>query len=225
MQKKLSMKNIGILVFDNVELLDFAGPFQVFSASNTCSTKKHFNILTVASSLSHIKTSNGLEIVPQYAIDQHPDIDILVIPGGDGTKSLLNKKQLLDWLRSIIQGTIITLSVCSGARILAKLGLLKNLEFTTHQEVVEDVLTIEPKAVYDKNKRFVDNGKIMTSAGISTGIDLALHIVEKLHGISLKKAVMDYMAYKLPQIHNNKELKTNETSSCLSKANKQESKN
>jgi transcriptional regulator GlxA family with amidase domain len=189
------MKNVGIFLFENIELLDFAGPFEVFSVTNELNNFKLFNTFTVTRNENPVRSVNGLKIIPDYSIENSPKIDILIIPGGVGTKALLPDKSLLDWIFSQYQQSEITFSVCSGARVLAKLGLLDNAEFITHHEVIGDVLEIAPKAIVNKDRRFIDNGKLMTSAGISAGIDLSLYIVEKICGKEIRNKTVQYMEY------------------------------
>lgn len=122
-------------------------------------------------------------------------IDILVVPGGTGTKSEMLKEDVLEWIKRNHSNSKITMSVCSGARLLGKLGLLDGLECTTHHEVIEHLQEIAVKAVIKTDKRFTDNGKILTSAGISAGIDLSLHIVGKLYGADVASKTRIYMEY------------------------------
>ncbi len=189
------MITIGILLFDDVELLDFAGPYEVFSVTNELNNYQLFNIFTISENGEMIKTINGLKVLPDYSINDCPSIDILALPGGDGTKRVIANKSLMKWIFEANKRSEITFSVCSGARIPAKLGLLDNKRFTTHHAVIDDVLKIAPEAIFKKKKRYIDNGKIMTAAGISAGIDLALHIVEKVCGKSAKEQTVAYMEY------------------------------
>ncbi|MEE4178767.1 MAG: DJ-1/PfpI family protein [Bacteroides sp.] len=189
------MRTIGILLFDDVELLDFAGPYEVFSVANELNDFKLFNISTISETGQAIKSVHGMKVLPDYSIQNCPAIDILVIPGGEGTKNVIGNLPLMDWMQSTCERSEITFSVCSGARVLAKLGLLDNQEFATHQLVVDDVLRIASGAIANREKRFIDNGGIMTSAGISAGIDLALYVVEKLHGRLVKENTTAYMEY------------------------------
>ncbi len=189
------MKKVGILLFDDIELLDFAGPYEVFAVADELNDHSLFDVFTLSETGKEVRTVHGLRVHPDYAIDRSLHIDILVIPGGDGTKAVIKNKTLLDWFRDAYDKSAITFSVCSGARIPAILGLLDNKEFTTHHAVVEDVMALAPQANYRKDRRFVDNGKLMTAAGISAGIDLALYIVEKLYGTHVKEQTMQYMEY------------------------------
>lgn len=199
------MYNVGILLFDGIELLDFAGPFEVFSVTSELNNYELFKVFTVARNGEETKSVNGLKSIPDFSFDNHPGIDILVIPGGEGTKSEMMKKDVLDWIYHNYCSSKITMSVCSGARLLGKLGLLDGLECTTHHEVMEHLREIAPKAIINSKKRFTDNGRICTSAGISAGIDLSLHIVEKLYGTDIAGKTRAYMEYGdwekyLPQI-------------------------
>ena len=190
------MKTIGILLFDDAELLDFAGPYEVFSVANELNDFRLFNIFTLSETGQAIRSVHGLKVLPDYSIHDCPVIDILVIPGGEGSRKVIGNAALMDWIKATYDKTEITFSVCSGARVLAKLGLLDNKEFTTHHLVIEDVLGLTSGGRVDPAKRFVDNGRIMTSAGISAGIDLALHIVGKLHGRQAREKTSAYMEYE-----------------------------
>lgn len=189
------MRTIGILLFDDVELLDFAGPYEVFSVANELNDLRLFNIFTISETGLAIRSVHGMKVLPDYSIHNCPSIDILVIPGGEGSRKVIGNEGLMEWIQATVEKTEISFSVCSGARVLAKLGLLENKAFTTHHLVVEDVLSLSRGGKANPGKRFVDNGRIMTSAGISAGIDLALYVVEKLHGRLVKENTSAYMEY------------------------------
>lgn len=194
MQAKLQL---GLLAFPDMEVLDFAGPFEVFSVANQLSDYKLFDIHVIGLNEQLVKAKNGLKIMPDCGMDTISKLDILIIPGGDGSKALLKHEKGMAWIDSIIPQAQIVATICSGARILAQLGYLRNQTFTTHASVFEDVVSIEPTAKALKAVRFVDNGKIMTAAGVAAGIDLSLHIVEKLFGTALKEETARYMEYPL----------------------------
>jgi transcriptional regulator GlxA family with amidase domain len=191
----ISMLNVGVFLFNNVELLDFAGPYEVFSVTSELNDYQLFTTFTITPYGDEIKTVNGLKVIPDYSFDNHPAMDILIIPGGVGTKEAMNKPAVLEWLQRNYETAKITFSVCSGARLLGKLGLLDNLESITHHEVIPHLQEIAPQTIINRAQRFVDNGKVMTSAGISAGIDLSLYVVEKLCGIEVKNKTMVYMEY------------------------------
>lgn len=189
------MKNVGIYLFNKVELLDFAGPYEVFSTTSELNNNKIFKVFTISADGGAVKSVNGLIVIPDYSFDNHPKIDILIIPGGEGTKKEITKSNVMEWVNKTQESAEIFATVCSGARIPAVLGLLDGLEATTHHLVIDDVKALAPRVIIDHTKRFVDNGKIMTSGGISAGIDLSLHIVKKLYGEDIANKTMDYMEY------------------------------
>jgi len=188
------MNNVGIFLFNDVELLDFAGPYEVFSVTAELNDYKLFKVFTIAQDGAQIKSVNGLRAVPDFSFTNHPPVDILVIPGGVGTRAAVKEKAVLDWVSQTTESSKITMSVCSGSRLLGVLGLLDHIEATTHHQVIEHLKEIAPRTIIS-NKRFTDAGKIMTSGGISAGIDLALHIVRKLHGEDTVNKTIRYMEY------------------------------
>jgi transcriptional regulator GlxA family with amidase domain len=189
------MYNVGIFLFNDIELLDFAGPYEVFSVSSELNDYQLFKVFTITQDGREIKSVNGLKVIPDYHFTNHPPIDILVVPGGVGTKIEMVNEAVLNWLQQNYEASKITMSVCSGARLLGKLGIIDNLAATTHHEVIAHFKEIAPRAIIKDNKRFIDNGKVMTSAGISAGIDLALYIVEKLYGQETRNKTIVYMEY------------------------------
>lgn len=189
------MNNVGIFLFNDVELLDFAGPYEVFSVTAELNDNQLFKVFSISQDGAGIKTINGLRVIPDYGFADHPPVDILVIPGGFGTRAAVKDGAVLDWVKRVAADAKIAMAVCSGARLLGAPGLLDGLEAVTHHTVVESLREIAPAAVIDTEKRFTDNGKFMTSGGISAGIDLALHIVRKLHGDATVNKTIKYMEY------------------------------
>lgn len=189
------MINVGIFIFNEVEVLDFAGPFEVFSVTSELNDYQLFRVFTISHDGLSIKAVNGLSVNPDYSFEDHPEIDILVIPGGVGTKKEMEKKNVLSWISKCYEKSQLTFSVCSGARILGKLGLLDDKESITHHEVIPHLKEIAPLTIVNHEKRFIDCGKIMTSGGISAGIDISLYIVEKLYGKTVKDKTIEYMEY------------------------------
>ncbi|UJP65731.1 DJ-1/PfpI family protein [Mongoliitalea daihaiensis] len=186
---------LGILAFQEMEVLDFAGPFEVFSVANQLADYAILDIQVIGLDSSVVIAKNGLKIIPDCSIEVVSRLDILIIPGGDGSKELLRHTRGMDWIYKISNISGIVATVCSGARILAQLGYLKEKTFTTHKEVFEDVLAIEPSAIPVRDVRYIDHGKIMTAAGVAAGIDLSLHIVEKLFGTASRETTARYMEY------------------------------
>jgi transcriptional regulator GlxA family with amidase domain len=188
-----SIRSVGILIFDDVEVLDFCGPFEVFSVT-TVGEQKAFNVFTVAESRP-ITARNGLSVNPTYLLEEAPSMDILVIPGGHGTRPLLENARLLDWIKSRHSGTELTVSVCTGSLLLAKAGLLEGLEATTHHATFDLLGQLAPNTRVRRDLRVVDNGKIIASGGISAGIDMAFHVVSRLMGDDVAVQTATYMEY------------------------------
>jgi len=188
-------RNIGILIFDNAEVLDFAGPFEVFSVTSELNNLEPFNVFTVAEKSTPISAVNGLSLNPKYDFNNCPRIDILIIAGGSGTRKLMQNKKVLDWIDAVHQKTELTINICSGARLLGLLGLLDDKPYCTHHEVYEHMKEIVQTGMPQQQLRFVNAGKIYTSGGISAGIDLSFHIVKKLLGEKTTKQTATYMEY------------------------------
>lgn len=190
------MKHLGIFLFDEVEVLDFAGPFEVFSVSSELRKYQHLKVFTFGTSMKLIRTVNGLKVQPEYDLNSVPEIDYLVIPGGDGTKKVIQNEDLLGQLAGLIKRSEWTMSVCSGSRILGKAGFLNQKPYCTHQLVFESMREIVPDGQPEYEKRFVQSDKkIWTAAGISAGIDLALHLCELTFGHELASETAQYMEY------------------------------
>ena len=188
-------RNIGILIFDNVEVLDFAGPFEVFSVTSDLNDFVPFEVFTVSMQLEPIYAVNGLSVNPKYDFNSCPRIDVLIVAGGCGTRKLMGNRKVLDWISKVHQNTELTLAICSGARLLGTLGLLDDKPYCTHREVYDHMKEIVPTGKPQRGKRFVNTGKIYTSGGISAGIDLSLRIVEELLGKGIAKNTAAYMEY------------------------------
>ena len=180
-----TMRTVGILLFNEVEVLDFAGPFEVFSLAEAANTSdKYFKVIIIAEYQASISARNGLKVIPDYSFDNHPAIDILVIPGGYGAEKVeINNPVVIDLIISQAKLTKLTLSVCTGALLLAKAGLLAGKSATTHWMDLDN-LESYPNIEVIANTRFVDASdkmtNIVTSAGISAGIHASLYCVEKL---------------------------------------------
>tara|TARA_B100000686_G_scaffold135930_1_gene143137 strand:- start:738 stop:1355 length:618 start_codon:yes stop_codon:yes gene_type:complete len=194
--------NVGILIFDEVEVLDFAGPFEVFSRtriekgteSRRSDDSAPFKVFTVTMNDELITATGGLKVISDYTFKNSPKIDILVIPGGLGTRSLLNNEDVLNWIKSISYDAEITSSVCTGSLLLAKAGLLDGKRATTHWGAIEALKSINKNIQVIDNRRIV-NDEIITSAGVSSGIDMAFMIVENLFGEEVAKDTAKYVEF------------------------------
>ncbi|MFZ9187260.1 MAG: DJ-1/PfpI family protein [Algoriphagus sp.] len=190
------MKQLGILIFDDVEVLDFAGPFEVFSVANQLTDYKVLEVNTVALSKEVICAKNGLQVLPDKSLDQLDRLDYLVLPGGDGSKNVIQNQPLMAILQNLVSQTEWTMSVCSGSRILGKSGFLDQNPYCTHHEVYESMDLLVPSGIPKPEQRFIQSdARIWTAAGISAGIDLALHLVEHTFGKELALATATYMEY------------------------------
>lgn len=190
---------VGILIFDDVEVLDFCGPFEVFSVSRPVGEHsddfKLFNVVTVAEENRIITCRGGLLVKPQATIENHPPLDILVIPGGQGTRRERHNQRLLDWITRQDQNTSLTTSVCTGAFLLAERGLLAHHRATTHWNSIDWMRSTYPTISIVADERVVDEGHIITSAGISAGIDMSLHVVSRLYGADVAAWTARRMEY------------------------------
>lgn len=187
--------NVAILLFDDVEVLDFAGPFEVFAVTDELSDYKRFNVFTVAESPGSVRARNGLKIVPDHTLESAPAPDILVIPGGVGTRALLRKGSVLEWIRQRARRAAHTVSVCTGSLVLARAGLLDDLDVTTHRDCLDELAALAPAARVHGDRRFHDHDRVLTAAGISAGLDVSLHLVARLHGSEAAAEVARYMEY------------------------------
>ncbi len=190
------LRNVAILVFDDVEILDFAGPYEVFNVASQTTTPPAFYVYNVGLVHGPVIGRGRFTVTPAYTIDDCPQPDVLIVPGGYGTRPLMKHERLLAWL--LAQSTKVEwlLSVCTGALLLAKAGLLKNGEATTHHTAFQELKELSPTTIIVEDKRFVQtSARIMTSGGISAGIDLSLHMIEKLVDLETRVAVVSEMEY------------------------------
>jgi transcriptional regulator GlxA family with amidase domain len=188
-------RTVAILLYDDVEVLDVAGPFEVFAVTDELSDYQLFRVQTVALAPVTVRARNGLQLVPDHTLETAPAPDILMVPGGSGSRALLQRPEVLGWLRYHAQRAEIVASVCTGARLLAGAGLLDGLSATTHAENIAELAALAPAATLVGDRRFIDHGRIATSAGIAAGIDLSLHLVARLHGPATAEKTARYMEY------------------------------
>jgi transcriptional regulator GlxA family with amidase domain len=186
---------VSLLVFDDVEVLDFAGPFEVFSVTNELSDYSLFDIQTVSPRGDTIRARNGLSVNPDCPTDAVDRTDLLIVPGGDGTRPLLEQDDVITWIRNLAADAERVLSVCTGALLLARAGLLQGKRATTHHQAFDELEALTTDTELVRDTRFVDNGQIVTAAGVSAGIDMSLHIVEQLYGRDTADTTARYMEY------------------------------
>jgi len=174
-------KKVAILIFDGVEIIDYTAPWEMFGAAN-------YQVYTVALSKQPVQTAMGMVVVPQYTFADAPQADVLLVPGG-GVRATCESAPTLEWLKKTSPQTKQTLSVCNGSFILASAGLLDGLHATTTAGNIDRMRAKYPKVTVVENQRVVDNGKISTAAGLSSGIDGALHVISKLDGQGMAEQV------------------------------------
>ncbi|WP_283152607.1 DJ-1/PfpI family protein [Guptibacillus hwajinpoensis] len=183
---------VGILLFNEVEVLDFAGPFEVFSITTTLeSNVKPFVVKTISENGKMVTARNGLNVQPDYGFDDHPSFDIVIILGGYGAEQIeINNPRIIAWIQDQNSKVELMTSVCTGALLLAKAGVLDGRKATTHWMDLDRLEEEFPEVFVQRNVKFVDEGSILTSGGISAGINLSFHMIARLHGkeVALKTA-------------------------------------
>ncbi|MCU5533126.1 MULTISPECIES: DJ-1/PfpI family protein [Bacillus cereus group] len=189
--------SVGIFLFNDVEVLDFAGPFEVFSITKV-HEEKPFTVYTVSQNGEMITARNGLKVKPDYSIEDLPPVDILIIPGGKGARENEVKNDIIiNWVRQQMKEVKLMTSVCTGALLLAKAGLLEGLKATTHWASIQTFKKDFPNVEVMENVKFVDEGHIITSAGISAGINMSFHIVKNLLGVEIAEETAKNMEYDI----------------------------
>jgi putative intracellular protease/amidase len=182
----LNRQSVVILIFDGMELLDFAGPAEVFKSAG-------FDVKTVAVNSEPVACAGLITLTPHYTLANCPDADIIVVPGGSTAVS--RDKRVTDWVAQASGKAKATLSVCTGVFVLARAGLLDGKAATTHHGAIEALRKLHPKITVHADRRIVDNGSLVTAAGVSAGIDGALHLVDRLRGRDEARAAARYMEY------------------------------
>jgi transcriptional regulator GlxA family with amidase domain len=195
---------VGILVFDQVEVLDVAGPFEVFTVARLNKELRQeesspFRVLLVSENMNQVSAVGGLRFTPDVTHDNCPELDLLIVPGGWGTRTQVKNANLLKWIANKSRRTKLTGSVCTGSSLLGEAGLLDGREATTHWRSFDFLRQAAPKAYIREDLRVTMDGSIFTSAGISAGIDMALHIVSYLFGTKTGEATAHQMEYPYPQ--------------------------
>ena len=177
---KKQARNLAILIFDGVQIIDYTGPYETFGHAYS-NDAPAFNIYTVSEKTAPITTAMGMTVTPKYSFENAPWADVLVIPGGDVEKQVASPA-VIAWLQLQSKDAEVVMSVCNGAFILAKAGLLDGLEATTTAGLITRLRQAAPKTKVVDDRRFVDNGKVITTAGLSSGIDGSLHVIERFLG-------------------------------------------
>jgi transcriptional regulator GlxA family with amidase domain len=200
----MNRRQVGILLFENIEVLDFCGPFEVFSVTRLNEEKRRdelspFNVVLVAETKGPVVTTGGMKVLPDYDLDDCPRLDVLVVPGGWGTRKEMNNERLLAWIAERSRQVETLTSVCTGALLLGKAGLLDGKRATTHWGSLDWMQELFPKAIVERRLHFVEDGTLFTSAGISAGIDMALKVVARYFGEAIARATARHMEYPFPE--------------------------
>jgi transcriptional regulator GlxA family with amidase domain len=193
----------GILIFENVEVLDFAGPYEIFSRtrlepgveSRRTDATAPFEVFTVARTTAPLRAVGGLQVVPDHGFDDCPPVDVLVVPGGFGTRALLDDEAHLTWIRERASEAAWVTAVCTGALLLAKTGLLRGKRATTHWCALDLLASIDDTVDVRREERFVHDG-VVTSAGVAAGMDMAFSVVEKICGKQVADETAHYIEYQ-----------------------------
>lgn len=194
------MDTIGILLYDDIEVLDFAGPFEVFSTAERVHGRLNprgepvFKVCLISETGGLARARGGMQVQAQHGFVDAPLLDVLLVPGGVVTREL-EKPPVLEWIAHRARSARIVASVCTGAFLLGKAGLLRGRRVTTHWEDLEDLRALLPDSHVEEGTRWIDEGNIVTSAGISAGLDMSLHLVERLAGLDLTLRTARQMDY------------------------------
>lgn len=191
----MAQRHLAILLFDEVEVLDFAGPFEVFSVTQWQIEAKPFRVSLVAQNPGPVMARNNFSVNPHYTLENHPPVDIILIPGGFGTRKEMHNHIVIDWVRKQAASVELVLSVCTGSLVLGAAGILDGLPATTHHLRYDLLKQTAPACQVKEYQRFVDAGKVITSSGIAAGIDMSFHVVARLLGDAVAKETAEYMEY------------------------------
>lgn len=199
----MERKRVGIVLFENIEVLDFCGPFEVFSVTRLNEERRReepspFEVILVAEKNNPVITTGGMKVIPDHTFESCPKLDILVVPGGWGTRKELKNPAMLNWLRIRASEAEILTSVCTGSMLLGFAGLLDGRHATTHWRSLDWMRESFPAVTVEYDKHVVEDSSVITSAGISAGIDMALKVVERYCGEAIARATAKYMEYPYP---------------------------
>jgi transcriptional regulator GlxA family with amidase domain len=199
----MEKKRVGIVLFENIEVLDFCGPFEVFSVTRLNEERRRedpspFEVLLVAEKKDTVVTTGGMKVIPDHTFKSCPKLDILVVPGGWGIRKELKNPAMLNWLHMRASKVETLTSVCTGSMLLGFAGLLDGSHATTHWRSLDWMRESFPAVTVEYDKHVVEDGRILTSAGISAGIDMALKVVARYYGEAIARATARHMEYPYP---------------------------
>ena len=195
----MHLRTVGILLFNEVEVLDFAGPFEVFSIATLLeSNEKPFIVKTISENGELVTARNGLKVKPDYSFANHPSFDIVIIPGGFGAEQIeINNSSVIEWIKNQQSRVEFMTSICTGALLLAKAGILDGKKATTHWMDIDRLEQEFPNVSVQRGVKFVDEDSIITSGGISAGINMSFHLISRLHGKDVAIKTAKRMEYEI----------------------------
>jgi transcriptional regulator GlxA family with amidase domain len=199
----MNRRVVGILVFPDVEVLDFCGPFEVFSVTRLDEERRRldpspYEVLIINEHPRFVAATGGMKVVPDHTFEGCPALEVLVVPGGWGTRREMSNHRLIAWLAETGRQVNTLTSVCTGSLLLGKAGLLAGKRATTHWLILEEMRMLFPAVHLIDDQHVVEDGDVITSAGISAGIDMALRVVARHHGEAVARATARYMEYPYP---------------------------
>lgn len=187
--------NVGIYIYDQAEVLDFSGPFEVFTtASRVCSDADPFTVFLIAETAGVIRARAGYRVLADHSIKEHPPLDVLIVAGGMHEDEMM-KSNVIRWLAMVAPRVQLIASVCTGAFLLAEAGVFADAKVTTHWQDIAELRARFPGLIVMDDVRWVDEGGRVSSAGISAGIDMSLHLVSRLHSSELARLTARQMDY------------------------------
>ena len=189
---------IGIFIFDGAEELDFTGPYEVLTQwAQQAADEREISVFTIARTAEPVRCAHGLRVIPDHGWTDTPAPDVLLVPWGR-VRAQLEDDELLDWIRRVRDSGALMTSVCTGAHVYAAAGVLKDRPATTWFGALDSLVDIDPSIELRRDDRFVDSGEVVTSAGVSAGIDMALHLVARLDSRERAESVRRYIQYETP---------------------------
>ena len=184
---------VGIVLFPDAEELDWAGPYEVFGMASL--TRDDVRVVTIAEHTDAVRSFNGLRVLPDYGFEDAPELDVLLVPGGQGTRKEVDNKVMTRWLAKVAPGCEWVTSVCTGALLLHAAGLTQDKRITTHWGFIEQLRESAPEATVLEKVRYVRDGKLVTAAGVSAGIDMSLWLVGQIWGVEHARGTQRFMEY------------------------------
>jgi len=188
----MSETTVGIVLYPDAEELDWAGPWEVFTMA---ALGQDMEVVTIAQQDGPVRCAKGLRVLPDHSFESAPKLDVVVVPGGQGSRVEMDNPALLEWLAAAAEPCRFVTSVCTGSMLLCRAGLADGCEVTTHWGYVESLRELAPKSTVRENVRYIRDGRIVTSAGVSAGIDMSLWLVGELFGVEHAKKTRRFMEY------------------------------